>query len=525
MSLLHCTQSTLCLTATDYTYVYVHVALHGGGATHTMHMDGWVLHTQQPGSKRLQQTVRLLTTSLPGVPILIATDDGLPYPPVNVAPARIIQGGLHGGRDRVSSLVDAAITTTHTLIIPDACAVKPSIFTAIDNLQQRIRGHAEGVAAATVFPLEHTRTSDDGSLRTPPCLHANVSFRTWTLHINEIDHRVHAQVQAAATACNYVEDSAAVLLRTEDLRRLDWQHLRPAAQGILLQAVARGWRVLAEAALPGPGAAAPTVAFADHIIGGTPPLFATPHFKDKQRRLQAARRNNLYTKLGIKLIARQGQPQHAGSTALAPPPDGHLRTHMHVEEAKLNKAGTGVTAGQTGDAKKQWVGSSCRRSSGRCFGTIINDVPDYVQRLGRWTPPCCLDKLRETARYTFAVLEQAGVRYWLEGGSLLGAARNADIIPWDYDVDIGVWKEDLAKCQEIVGAQKHGGILTEAGFVWEKAREADFYRVQYVHMSHLPLDMPTPQHILLLHVAVPFHKHVPTNARQALLRNGAAQAR
>jgi fukutin-related protein len=64
---------------------------------------------------------------------------------------------------------------------------------------------------------------------------------------------------------------------------------------------------------------------------------------------------------------------------------------------------------------------------------------------GRWTPPCCLEALRKTARHVFAVLEEAGVRYWLEGGSLLGAMRHSDIIPWDYDVDIGMYEDDIAR--------------------------------------------------------------------------------
>lgn len=66
------------------------------------------------------------------------------------------------------------------------------------------------------------------------------------------------------------------------------------------------------------------------------------------------------------------------------------------------------------------------------------NLTDAFYSKGRWTPPCCLDNLRITARHVFSVLEAANVRYWLEGGSLLGAARNGDIIPWDYDVDIGM---------------------------------------------------------------------------------------
>jgi len=39
-----------------------------------------------------------------------------------------------------------------------------------------------------------------------------------------------------------------------------------------------------------------------------------------------------------------------------------------------------------------------------------------------------LTHIRETFQYVIATLEAAKVRYWLEGGTLLGALRNADII-------------------------------------------------------------------------------------------------
>ena len=41
-------------------------------------------------------------------------------------------------------------------------------------------------------------------------------------------------------------------------------------------------------------------------------------------------------------------------------------------------------------------------------------------------------------RHVVRSLGAAKVNYWLEGGSLLGAARLKDIIPWDYDVDLGI---------------------------------------------------------------------------------------
>jgi len=35
-----------------------------------------------------------------------------------------------------------------------------------------------------------------------------------------------------------------------------------------------------------------------------------------------------------------------------------------------------------------------------------------------------------------------GVKYFLEGGTLLGVVRDGDLLPWDHDVDISITQED-----------------------------------------------------------------------------------
>jgi len=43
------------------------------------------------------------------------------------------------------------------------------------------------------------------------------------------------------------------------------------------------------------------------------------------------------------------------------------------------------------------------------------------------------------------VLKKHKVRYWMDGGTMLGAVRHRGMIPWDDDVDIGVYAEDESK--------------------------------------------------------------------------------
>jgi len=139
------------------------------------------------------------------------------------------------------------------------------------------------------------------------------------------------------------------------------------------------------------------------------------------------------------------------------------------------------------DGRQEWYG--CGKDTDRCFGTVIDDMPEYIHQ-GRWTPPCCLRALRETAIHVFRIFESEQVRYWLEGGSLLGAARAGDIIPWDYDIDVGIYRDDIPRCKHLYRIFRTGiAFVDNDGFVWEKATEGDFYRVQYSQSNHLHVDI------------------------------------
>lgn len=135
----------------------------------------------------------------------------------------------------------------------------------------------------------------------------------------------------------------------------------------------------------------------------------------------------------------------------------------------------------------EWYG--CSKETARCFGLVLDSTPSYLYEQ-KWTPPCCLSNLRKTARHVFSVLDEAGVRYWLEAGSLLGAMRSGDILPWDYDVDVGFVREDITRCRWLKKSQSKP-VVDRKGFLWEKGTDGNLFKVSYsasnkIHVNLFP---------------------------------------
>jgi len=47
------------------------------------------------------------------------------------------------------------------------------------------------------------------------------------------------------------------------------------------------------------------------------------------------------------------------------------------------------------------------------------------------------------------VLDKHRVQYWLMYGTLLGMVREKRIIPWDHDIDLGVWSSDYDRVKDL----------------------------------------------------------------------------
>ncbi|XP_037989410.1 fukutin-related protein-like [Motacilla alba alba] len=269
--------------------------------------------------------------------------------------------------------------------------------------------------------------------RRPQCLTLEVDIKAWTARYGRAeprgDDRSDRRGDDRGEPCGALDGAPAVLLlRTRDLFSLPFPLTRPVAASLSLQAAARGWRLLLlPAAFP---------------LAPRPP--PSPHAQWRARSAQEARRRALLELFGLKLEVL---------------PDGARRWH------------------------------GCAKDTPRCFGTVRGQTPEYLLA-GRWTPPCCLRALRATARHVLAQLEAAGVRHWLEGGSLLGAVRLGDLIPWDYDVDVGLYRDDVPKCRWLAAVAATGRPVEDPqGFLWEKAAEGEFFRVHFSRANRLHVDL------------------------------------
>jgi len=83
------------------------------------------------------------------------------------------------------------------------------------------------------------------------------------------------------------------------------------------------------------------------------------------------------------------------------------------------------------------------RSSMLLVALSLLFVTQLVMRFSDW---CNMTyRLQTLLIYTATQLQAAGISFWIDDGTLLGAYRDGALIPHDFDVDIGVMEQECEK--------------------------------------------------------------------------------
>jgi len=67
-------------------------------------------------------------------------------------------------------------------------------------------------------------------------------------------------------------------------------------------------------------------------------------------------------------------------------------------------------------------------------------------------------KTVEALRQIKQILEEHNVEFWLSCGVLLGAVREKKIIPWDHDIDLATWDQNISKIKQAFNDIKNRGF-------------------------------------------------------------------
>lgn len=151
------------------------------------------------------------------------------------------------------------------------------------------------------------------------------------------------------------------------------------------------------------------------------------------------------------LEARTGQKAQAQSTRSAPSPKSASTTAAKGLAGVFGADGFGANASALASTLAQAkVAAGVGRSSLQATSTKATQEVEARNRLTKEKlTDVEVDKLYDIVQVTAGILEQHGIRYTAEGGTLLGAIRNGGLIKHDNDADFDVLQSDLEKIKAL----------------------------------------------------------------------------
>ncbi len=104
------------------------------------------------------------------------------------------------------------------------------------------------------------------------------------------------------------------------------------------------------------------------------------------------------------------------------------------------------------------------------FSSAFGFDYDYSKNLSQYCSKLDILKKIETEilKEIDRICKKNGIKYFLTGGSLLGAVRYGKSIPWDDDLDIGMLRDDFEKFRKVCPQEIDGTRFTYASHTTEK---------------------------------------------------------
>ena len=120
----------------------------------------------------------------------------------------------------------------------------------------------------------------------------------------------------------------------------------------------------------------------------------------------------------------------------------------------------------------------CKKNTKKCEDI---EIFAYLYAYGK-SPPCCRSHFYDLLIGVDKLFSECNIKYWLVGGSLLGAIRDNDIVKIDSDADIGMFVKDRDKLLGFIDK------LCDLGFDFKYFRKHHFVLfVSKINRSHLDI--------------------------------------